>query len=333
MNNSITYFHRHPKAGFSINKVSQTYIREVEKQMDVEQFYVPCHRADPISLLRNLWFLFKHRNKKGVNHITGDIHYGILALIGCKSILTVHDTCLLEHAKSVVKRNILKFLWYKLPLRIASKIVCISEKTQTEISKITKRKDIQVIHNAVDSQFCSAPKEFNKEKPVVLQIGTGWNKNLLNAASALFSIPCHLRIIGKLSLEQQEALGKNQIDYSAKSDLADEEIVEEYKNCDMVCFCSIFEGFGLPVVEAQAIGRIVITSNINPMAEVAGNGALYVNPQDANEIKAGVLSMIQDDNLRNKIIQNGYKNVERFNFTSIAQKYIELYQEVLNDLI
>lgn len=327
-NNTITYFHRHPQAGFSINKVSQTYIREVEKQMEIEQLYVPCHRADPISCLRNLCFILTHRNRKGVNHITGDIHYGILALLGCKSVLTVHDTCILEHTRNPIKKAIMKLLWYKLPLRIAKKITCISEQTKTEISKITKRKDIEVIYNAVDPLFQSVSKAFNTEKPVVLQIGTGWNKNLLNVISAVSSISCHLRIIGKLSPEQQKFLEKNSIDYSVKSGLTDDEITEEYKNCDIVCFCSVFEGFGMPVIEAQAVGRIVLTSNIEPMKEVAGNGALLVNPKNVNDIKSGFLSILQDEQFRNKAIQNGYENIERFNSTRIAQKYVDLYHVI-----
>ncbi len=323
----ITYFHRNLKAGFSIDKVSQTYIKKVEKQLSVEQFYVPCYRADPVSCLRNLWFVFKHRNKKGINHVTGDIHYTILALVGCKSILTVHDTCLLKYVRNPIKKFITKLFWYKLPFKIVNQLICISENTKNEILKITQRKNIKIIHNAVDSLFQPVPKDFSKEKPIILQIGTGWNKNLLNIASALSSIPCDLRIIGKLSLEQQEFLKNEHINYSMSFNLTDREIVEEYKNCDIVCFCSIFEGFGMPIIEAQAVGRAIITSNIEPMSEIAGYGALFVNPQNICEIRNGVLSIIQDDLLRNTIIQNGYKNVKHFNPISITQKYIELYQQ------
>jgi len=329
-NVKITYFHRHPKAGFSINKVSQAYIREVEKQFCVEQYFVPCYRADPISCFRNIWFVFLHRNRKGINHVTGDIHYCILALIGFKSILTVHDTCILEYEKNPIKKLIISFFWFKLPFLIVNKIVCISTNTKRKISKIIKRNDIEIFNNAVDLIFQSVPKNISKEKPVILQIGTGWNKNISNIINALSSIECHLRIIGRLLSEQRERLDKYKVDYSVKSDLTDEEIVDEYINCDIICFCSIFEGFGMPILEAQAVGRAVLTSNIEPITEIAGDAAVFVNPKDINEIRAGFLSIIQNDFLRNRIIQNGYKNVKRFSPIVITQKYINLYNENIN---
>jgi glycosyltransferase involved in cell wall biosynthesis len=323
---TITYFHRNKKVGFSINKVSQTYIREIEKKINIEQYFVPCYRADLISCLRNIWFVYIHRNKDGINHITGDIHYCMFALIGCKSILTIHDTCLLEYTKNKIKKIIFYIFWYKLPFGIAQKLICISENTKNEITKITKRKDIEVIYNAVDPAFNISPKIINKEKPIILQIGTSWNKNIKNIIVALSSICCHLRIIGLLSSEQKEEIKKNKIDYSIISNLSNKEILDEYIKSDIVCFCSIFEGFGMPIIEAQAIGRAVITSKINPLTEIAGNGALFVDPKNINDIRAGITEIIKNDDLRNKLIKNGCKNVNRFNSLKITQKYYELYK-------
>ena len=324
----ITYFHRHPRAGFSINKVSQTYICDIAKKVSVEQYYVPCYRADPISCFRNILFVFKHRNKDGINHITGDIHYCILALLNCKSVLTIHDTCILYNTKNIYKKYIFLIFWFIIPLLIANKIVCISNNTKKAITKLTKRKDIEVIYNAVDPLLQPVIREFEKEQPVVLHVGTGWNKNLLNVISALYSIPCHLRIIGRLSHEQYEFLKMKKINYSVKYDLSDEEIVDEYKNSDMVCFCSIFEGFGMPIIEAQAVGRPVLTSNLEPMTEIAGKGALFVNPHDVGEIRAGILTILQNDTVRKTIINNGFINVKRFNYKLIAGQYFQLYNNI-----
>ena len=324
----ITYFHIHPKSNFSINKVSQTYIQEITKQVCVKQFYVPCYRADPFSCLRNILFVFSHRNKNGINHITGDIHYCILALINCKSILTIHDTCLLENTKYFFKKLLFLIFWYLIPLWITNEIICISINTKNELQKLTKRKDINVIYNAVDPMFKFFPKEFNREKLIILQIGTGWNKNLYNIVFALSSIPCHLRIIGKLSYKQRECLEINNIDYSVSSDLTDAEIVNEYINCDIVCFCSIFEGFGMPPIEAQAVGRPVLTSYIEPMTEIAGDGALFVNPHDISEIRAGILTIIQNDVIRETIVNCGFINVKRFDHKLIAEQYLQLYNNI-----
>ena len=326
---NITYFHRHSKAGYSINKVSQTYIREIEKKWYVRQFYVPCYRATLVSCFRNIMFIFLNRNKKGINHITGDIHYSVLALIGCKSVLTIHDTCCLENYKNPIKKKLMYLFWYKIPLMLTSKIICISEKTRKELLKITRRKDISVIHNAIDPLFLPIQKKFNKEKPVILHIGTGWNKNLINTVLALCHIVCQLRIIGKLSSEQKDILERNSIDYSEQYDLTDTEIVKEYINCDIVSFCSIFEGFGMPVIEGNVVGRAVLTSKIEPMTEVAGDSVLFADPKDVKSIREGFLSIIYDDILRSKLIQNGFKNIKRFNAKNITSRYIELYNILL----
>ena len=324
----ITYFHRNQRSGYSINKVSQTYIREIEKKYKVEQFYVPCNRADPVSCLRNIIFVYRHRNKNKLNHITGGISYCILALIKCKTILTIHDTYSIICEKNKIKKIIYKILWYKIPLKKATKIVCISGNTKLEILKIFKRLDIRIIYNAIDQLFKPINKEFNKESPVILHFGTGWGKNLENTIYALYSINCHLNIIGVITEEQKNILQKGNVDYSVKTNLTDDEIINEYNNCDIVSICSYIEGFGMPIIEAQAVGRAVITSKIEPMTEVAGNGALFVNPDNIYEIRDGILKIIEDDNLRKTIIENGYRNIERFNPVIMARQYINLYKEI-----
>jgi len=118
----------------------------------------------------------------------------------------------------------------------------------------------------------------------------------------------------------------NYIDYSIASELSNSEIIDEYANCDIVSFCSIFEGFGMPVIEAQASGRAVLTSNIEPITEIAGGGAIFIDPNKINEIRNGFFSIINNDILRKKIIQVGFENVKKYNSLYIAQKYIYLYE-------
>ncbi|MDR2009378.1 MAG: glycosyltransferase [Bacteroidales bacterium] len=325
-NKTITYFHRNPKAGFSIAKVSGTFIREIRKTMDVEEFCVPEYKAAPQHIVKNIWFVFKHRNKYGINHITGDIHYCILALIGCKSVLTIHDLCLLEHVKNPVKKKIMYWLWYKLPVLITNKVICISENTKKELAKITNRKDIEVIYNAVDTAFWFRQKVFNEQQPVILQIGTGWNKNIYNVIKAIAFIPCHFRIIGDINNEISKMLEKNAISYSTISNLSDEEIVQEYKKCDVVCFCSVYEGFGMPIIEGNAVGRCVITSFIPPMTEIAADAACFVNPHDSSSIEKGFRKIILDAGYRNQLIERGRKNSDKFQPCNAASSYIKLYR-------
>jgi glycosyltransferase involved in cell wall biosynthesis len=98
----------------------------------------------------------------------------------------------------------------------------------------------------------------------------------------------------------------------------------------MVVFASTYEGFGLPIVEANATGRPVITSNICSMPEIAGSAACFVDPSDCSSIRQGILRVMNDDGYRADLIGRGLENVKRFRADTIAAQYAALYQEVLS---
>lgn len=323
----ILFFHRNIKCGFSINKVSQTFIRKID---DYQEFYAPFNRADVISLLRNLLFVFRHRNKHAINHITGDIHYCIMALLGCKSVLTIHDTNMYDFCRNPLKRWVFRWFWFKLPIRFAGKVVCISTETKRRVLQFSKRKDIEVIYNAVDDSFLRQkpqPVPYHK-KPHILLIGTNVNKNVVRTIEALSGIECQLIIIGHLNDEISNALKKHQMDYIIKTKLRDAEIIEEYRACDIVSFCSIYEGFGMPIIEGNAMGRPVITSCIEPLIEIAGDAALLVSPYDVEDMRRGFLNLINDSTLRLRLVENGLKNIMRFQSQEIAKQYMNLYKSL-----
>lgn len=323
---SIIFFHRNKKAGFSINKVTQTVISNIPIR---REYFVPDRGASVLSIIKNLFYVWKHHDKKSINHVTGDVHYCILALIGCKSVLTIHDTVSLDFVHlPQYKHFLIKWLWFKFPLKIATKVVCISEETRRHILKYTKRRDIEVIHNAVDPMFVQSPKVFSAAKPKVLLIGTGANKNLIRTFEAIKGMNCLVIIVGKLNDEQRIALDKYHIDYINKVGLSDEELLEEYINCDIVSFISLFEGFGMIVVEANKVGRPVICSDIPVLKEIGGNGALYVNPKDIDDMRRGFNKILSDEQLRNQLVLDGYENAKRFDVEVILRQWIRLYDSM-----
>ena len=148
-------------------------------------------------------------------------------------------------------------------------------------------------------------------------------------AKALNGVPCHMRIVGKVSDEQTAALQRFEIDYSCVSNISDEEIVDEYRQCDMLAFVSTHEGFGMPIVEAHATGRAVVTSDILSMPEVAGGAACLVDPFDVSSIREGILKIINDSAYCDRIVRRGFENVERFRPETIARQYVDIYNELL----
>jgi glycosyltransferase involved in cell wall biosynthesis len=327
---NIIFFYRNIKSGFSIHKVFNTIAEGFSYRKDVIiKLEVPFYGAGVKSIVNNLLFIYRNRSKEGINHITGDIHYGILALIGCKSILTIHDLVLMKNTKNLIKKKVLFFFWFYLPIKLATEIVCISESTKKDLLKYINRKDIKVIYNPIDASFSFFEKEFNSKSPIILHIGTGWNKNLTFVIISLKDIKCHLRIIGKITAIQLQLLKEYKTNYSNGFKLTDLEILEEYKNCDIVSFPSVFEGFGMPIIEGQAIGRVVLTSNISPMNEISNNSVLYVNPHSVASITQGFIDLINKEDVRAKLIRLGLENVKQLKAFKIAQDYRTIYKNIL----
>lgn len=321
------FFHRNLKAGYSINKVTQTVVQGIP---DKQEYYVPYVGASVKAIVQNLLYVWRYRDKKAINHVTGDIHYCILALLGCKSVLTIHDTVSLDYNPlPKMKRLLLEWLWFRIPLKLATKVVCISESTKEHVQRYTSRTDILVIHNAIDPAFQEKPYQEEQDGvPTVLLIGTYPNKNLVRTFEALQGLTCKVVVIGHLSDVQQETLAACQINYVQKEGLTDAQIVETYENCDIVSFISLFEGFGMIVIEANKVGRPVICSDIPVLREVAGDAALFVNPNDVEEMRNGFERLFQDKSLRQTLIEKGRENVKRFDVQAIRSQWTSLYESL-----
>lgn len=106
--------------------------------------------------------------------------------------------------------------------------------------------------------------------------------------------------------------------------------MQAYQECDLLCFVSTIEGFGLPILEARAVGRPVLTSNLSAMPEVAGDAACFTNPFDINAIRQSILLVISDVAYRNKLIEKGYENVKRFSLEKTVTGYAQVYSDLLD---
>jgi glycosyltransferase involved in cell wall biosynthesis len=330
----ITYLYRNVKAGFSIGRVFETLAEEARRSFEIENIYMPFANANPLSILKNILYAKKaiKKDNEAIFHITGDIHYLCWFLPRKKLIVTVHDIYNYESLTNVVKKKLAYIIWI-LPLKRAKKVIFISESTKKQVLEHIKLRveQIEVILNPLSPDFQKIEKPINKEKPVILQLGTGIQKNLENLIPALSGINCHLRIIGVLTKEQRQLLEKKyRIDYSCVSNLTDKQVVEEYKNCDIVSLISLHEGFGMPIIEGQASNKPIITSNLAPMNEVAGKGACVVNPLDKQAIYNAYTRLITDGNYREDICKRGYENSKRFRVEEITKQYVAVYNQVLN---
>lgn len=269
--------------------------------------------------------------RQQINHITGDIHFANILIPKKTNILTIHDCGILKRVTGI-KYKILKYFWFTLPTKKASIITVNSNYTKQDLLTYVNvpSKKIVPIYIFVPEIHQRSDKIFNKEKPTILQLGTAPNKNIIRTAQALKGFCCKLIILGKLNDEIINALQQNNIEYeNISASISNEEVARLYQNCDVVSFASTFEGFGMPIVEANVTGRVVVAGNVASMPEIAGNAAELVNPFDVSAIRNGFLKVINDDVYREQLIANGFENAKRFNKQKIANQYFDLYRSMM----
>lgn len=328
------FFRKHTSGFRSIEELFGIVISRLNN-VECNIVEVPEKKISFRGIYRNQLFAF--RNRGDVNHITGDIHY-IALMTGRKTVLTIHD------ANSVIagkwyKKIIVLLFWFWLPALLVKRITTISEKSRRELEKFIPfaKHKISVIPNPYNPKLLKGNPEqdedkiTNTAKPIILHLGTKSNKNLERTIEALAGLPYKLYVIGKLSDHQVELLAKHHIDFRSYFNLPYSEVALLYHQCTAVCFASLYEGFGMPIIEAQLVGKPVVTSNVDPMPWVAGeNGACLIDPFDINSIRKGLIKVIENESYRKGLIKNGLENVQRFDPVKIAKMYEKVYREVLD---
>lgn len=329
----VLYIYRHPDMGFSIGKVFRPIEEEMRKYAEVDAVYLPIPNYKPAGLWKNIRTAVAavKQKKYDIVHITGAEHYLIPFLRKQNIVVTVHDLGFFtNHGLSI--RTLWKYcLWIKT-LPLAKRATFISKKSLKEAEGLVKFKSGQavVIHDPIGREYVPNSKTINTSCPTILHVGTKPNKNLTRTIDALNGLPCKLRIVGEISSSDHELLIRNGVDFSNVCNISDEELLQEYQNADIVNFPSLTEGFGMPVIEGQGVGRLVITSNLEPMKSIAGGGAVLCNPSDVGSIRDAYKRCIGNPDYCMSIVNMGNENIKKYRVQNIAKEFFALYADLIN---
>ena len=274
-----------------------------------------------------LWAFYKQGD---VNHVLGDINFISILMSKDKTINTFLDCRLMSEFKGI-KKIIYKYLWFKIPITKSKKYTFISDFTKNEITKLLDlidNNESEVIPVPIAKNLPVRSGSLSKNK--ILIIGTEKHKNIYNMIKATVGLDINLDIVGELKEEIKFFMKKNNINYKNYIDVSNEKINYLYATNTILMMVSEYEGFGMPILEAQQSGLAVITSNLEPMKSVAGEGAIFTEPQNIFDIKEAIVKLLSDKDYAEKLINAGIYNSKRYKDIFVLEKYKKIYVEILN---
>lgn len=272
-----------------------------------------------------------------------------------KIITHIHDISFFAHPE-FIKKSDLFFLKALIPvsLKRANKIIAVSQFTKDEIVKHYKidPEKIEVVYNAVNEDFLRSDysgnelfdirKKYNLPEEYALYIGTLQpRKNIPMLVESFSKIKEKFPKIKLVLVGNRKAHNfDTRIDETIeKLKISDEVVfsgfVDEkekgalFQLAKVFVFPSLYEGFGIPILEAMSQKLPVLVSDIPVHREIAGDGALYFNPGNIDEMQEKLYNILADENLRENLVNLGLKRLDFFSWKKSAEKIFEIYQKLI----
>ena len=273
-----------------------------------------------------------------------------------KTIVTIHDLGSNYLAAYHQFPHKIYLNWSTLiSVKFATHLIAVSQSTKKDIINQfgAKQDKISVIYEGVDlSRFkpensklkiTRVLKKYKIQNPYILFVGTIQpRKNLVRLIQAfsqlieIYKEPINLVIAGKpgwLYEEIYRVAKEPQVANKVKflNYISEEDLPPLYSGASLFAFPSLYEGFGLPVLEAMACGTAVLTSKVSSLPEVGGKAAFFVDPYNLDEIKKGMYQIITDNNLRKTLISKGVEQVRKFSWEKAAKETLKVFEKVYKD--
>ena len=334
-----------PDMEFIIATYDCDFFPELKKLSNVTIVHIS---RDPI---RRLLFELPYISKK----YKADLIHGTYALPlmpGCKTVVSVHDISFIEHPEWFSRRDqVVLRLGVSSSIRQASSVLTISNFSKNAITnhyKASHNRTISIPIGVDLERFTDPPqlsdklkKQYGITKPYILALGNLQpRKNItrlidaFHASKQQIKEPLQLILAGKAQFKSNEII--NQVerlglsnDISFTGYVKDEDLPSLYGDAVIFVYPSLYEGFGLPILEAMATGTAVISSKTTAMPEVCGDTAHYIEPTDTKDISHAIIKLITDQVYRDRLIEKGLKRVSSYTWTQTARKTLTVYRQIL----
>lgn len=291
------------------------------------------------------------RERLDLLHVT----YVAPPLLRCPVVVTVHDVSykMFPEAFSPRDRAMLS-LMVPISMRKARRVITVSESSKRDIIKFygVSEEKLRVTHaapgplfgpGAGDGQSHAVVDRYAQGRRYILAVGNLQPrknlKRLIEAYALLVgtgAIEHDLLLVGKPQwratdlLETVRRLGvESRVRFTGY--VPDDVLPALYRGADLFVYASLYEGFGLPILEAMACGTPVVTSNTSSMPEVAADAAQLVDPYSVEQIAGAIVSVVSDQELARSLRQRGLARAAQFSWVKTARETLDVYQEALED--
>lgn len=258
---------------------------------------------------------------------------------GIPHIVTIHDTAELRGARHNRLHRNFRIAVNNISAKKSNQVLTVSEFSKREIVDLMgiRENKINVTHPGLTLDLKKGVSENIKvDKSYFLSFGGHKeNKNLDRLIEAFLSLnvkkKVKLVLVGDLSKLRESfdlnLLNENGVDI--KGYVSEHDLIGYYRNALALVYPSLYEGFGLPVLEAMSLGTPVISSSRASMPEVGGDAVLYIDPEDSTSIKNAMLRILSDKKFRSDLKKRGMKRSRNFNWKVAAQKTIIAYEKAV----